>query len=296
MRSEAGPSLARSASTDKLVRTLHPAADVITDAKERLRRYVPEPALRMRRKVLSLQRQIPLLRLKYVPRANTTLEERKALVQQVRAADSAIVCAHTTAEIEALVAAILDIPGSLDGCIVEAGCFKGGSTAKLSLAAKLAKRQMYVFDSFAGLPQNAEEHDRTIFGDRIDFHAGRYKGRLEEVKANVGRYGALDVCHFVPGWFEDTMPGFHERIAVAFVDVDLASSTATCLRYLYPLLVPGGSIFSHDGHLPLCMDVIRDDRFWNDVVGAPRPPIPGLGRRKLLRITKPSAPALTGGR
>jgi len=268
-----------------------PCRNVIPEAKERLRRYVPEPVLRVRRKVLSLQRQIPLVRLSYVPRANTTLKERKELVQQVRTADSGIFCAHTTAEIEALIAAILDIPPSVEGCIVEAGCFKGGSTAKLSLAAKLTKRRMYVFDSFAGLPQNAEEHSRTIFGDKIDFHAGRYKGRLEEVKANVARYGAVDVCEFVPGWFEDSMPGFHERIAVAFVDVDLASSTATCLRYLYPLLVPGGSIFSHDGHLPLCMDVIRDDRFWSDVVGAPRPPIPGLGRRKLLQITKPKTPA-----
>ena len=267
---------------------MHAATGVIPEAKERLRRYVPEPVLRMRRNVLSLKRQIPLVRLEYVPRPNTTLKERKTLVQQVRAADSALVCAHTTAEIEALVAAILDIPSSVEGCIVEAGCFKGGSTAKLSLAAKLAKRKMYVFDSFAGLPENAEEHDRTIFGEKVDFHRGRYKGRLEEVKANVDRYGAVDVCEFVPGWFDDSMPHFHEPIAVAFVDVDLAASTATCLRYLYPLLVPGGSIFSHDGHLPLCVDVIRDDRFWSEVVGAPRPPIPGLGRRKLLRITKPA--------
>jgi O-methyltransferase len=209
------------------------------------------------------------------------------LVQQLCAADGALVCAHTPAEIEVLVAAILDIPSSVNGCIVEAGCFKGGSTAKLSLAAKLAKRKLYVFDSFAGLPQNREDHDRTIFGERINFHAGRYTGRLEEVKGNVGQYGALDVCEFVPGWFEDSMPGFREPIAMAFVDVDLASSTATCLRYLYPLLMPGGSIFSHDGHLPLCIAVIRDDQFWNNIVGAPRPPIPGLGRHKLLRITKP---------
>lgn len=45
---------------------------------------------------------------------------------------------------------------------------------------------------------------------------------------------------FIKGWFEDTMPVFNERIIAAYIDVDLASSTKTCLKYLYPLLVPGG--------------------------------------------------------
>jgi O-methyltransferase len=107
------------------------------------------------------------------------------------------------------------------------------------------------------------------------------------VRANVGRFGAIDVCEFVPGWFEDTLRRFRDPIAVAYVDVDLAASTRTCLQYLYPLLEPGGVILSHDGHLPLCLQVIRDDTFWKKSVGAPRPHIPGLDRRKLLRISKP---------
>lgn len=259
--------------------------------KTRLRPYVPESALQVRRRMLGLRNQLPLTRLKYFPHARTTFEQRRMLVERVRAADTGMVCAHTAAEMERIISAILAIPPSTRGCIVEAGCFKGGSTVKLSHAVKLVGRKLYVFDSFAGLPTHDEQHGRTLFGDKIDFYPGRYKGRLDEVRQNVTRFGAVDVCEFVPGWFDDTMPHFHEPIALAFIDVDLASSTRTCLQYLYPLLVPGGSIFSHDGHLPLCMEVFRDDAFWKDVVGHARPAIPGLGRRKLLQIRKPDAKA-----
>jgi O-methyltransferase len=189
---------------------------------------------------------------------------------------------------ERIIAAILEIPTSARGCIVEAGCYKGGSTAKLSLAAKLVNRKLFVFDSFEGLPENTEPHKESIFGEPIDFVRGRYAARLERVRTNVRTFGVEGVCEFVPGWFEDTMPGFREPIAVAFIDVDLAASTKTCLKYLYPLLVPGGSLFSHDGHLPLCQEVFRDATFWTNEVGCVKPPIPGLGRRKLLQITKPA--------
>ena len=41
----------------------------------------------------------------------------------------------------------------LDGAVVECGCFKGGSTATLSVACKKAGRTLNVFDSFCGLPE-----------------------------------------------------------------------------------------------------------------------------------------------
>jgi len=90
----------------------------------------------------------------------------------------------------------------------------------------------------------------------------------------------------VPGWFENTMPSFAEPIAVGFIDVDLASSTRTCIRYLYPRLVAGGVLFSHDGHLPLCIDVLRDDAMW-EAIGGPRPILTGRGKDKLVAIRKP---------
>lgn len=257
--------------------------------KVQLRPFIPPPALRIRQKLRTWWRERPLTRLERSSQGTTTREQRRSLVTQIREAETALVCAHTPAEMARIISAILSTPPSVRGAIVEAGCFKGGSTAKLSLAARLAGRRLIVFDSFAGLPDHDEQHGRTIFGDQTNFYSGRYEGRLEEVQANVGRYGAADVCEWKAGWFEDTMPGFAEPVAVAFIDVDLASSTRTCLKHLYPRLVPGGSVFSHDGHLPLVLDVLRDDAFWRSELGVERPPIPGLGRQKLLQITKPRA-------
>jgi O-methyltransferase len=82
------------------------------------------------------------------------------------------------------------------------------------------------------------------------------------------------------------MPAFQRPIAVGYVDVDLASSTRTCMKFLYPLLVPGGVIFSQDGHLPLVLAVLDDDKFWLDEVGVKRPRMVGLGSRKLVQIWK----------
>jgi O-methyltransferase len=198
-------------------------------------------------------------------------------------------CPHSQAEALACMDSILRIPPAVQGCVVEAGCYKGGSTAKFSLAAQLARRPLFVFDSFEGIPPNDEMHERDIFGAHVRFAEGAYKGALQEVEANLERYGDIDSCVLVKGWFEQTLPKFKDPIAVAYVDVDLASSTSTCLKYLYPLLVPGGVLYSQDGHLPLVLEVFRDKRFWEKEVGCVQPHIDGMGTSKLLKIVKPNS-------
>ncbi len=200
-------------------------------------------------------------------------------------------CPHTQAEILSIVTALLSLPPRSRGFVVEAGCFKGGSTAKLSLAAKLANRHLVAFDSFEGLPGNDENHGTSILGEIPDFSKGRYLGTLDEVRSSVASYGDISRCRFIKGWFDDTMPLFKEPVAVAFLDVDLAASTRTALANLYPLVEPGGSIFSQDGHLPLVIDVLRDEQFWEREVHIHKPPMEGLGTQKLVRIRKdqPSA-------
>jgi O-methyltransferase len=200
-------------------------------------------------------------------------------------------CPHAQAEVLACMDSILRVQG--EGSIVEAGCYKGGSTAKFSLAARIRNRPLFVFDSFEGIPPNNEKHERDIFGARAGFAPGDYKGSLEEVRSNLQKYGCLDSCIFVKGWFEDTLPSFDRPVAVAYIDVDLASSTRTCLKYLYPLLIPGGVLLSQDGHLPLVLDVFRDEDFWKNEVHCEMPCIEGLGASKLLKIVKPKTSVAT---
>jgi len=196
---------------------------------------------------------------------------------------------HHNSQILAFVDAIHSLPPSLEGCIVEAGCFKGASAAKFSIAAKKTGRQLVLFDSFEGLPENEEPHDRSILGHSIQdwFKGGEFCGSLAEVKATIAAFGHIEACNFIKGWFEDTMPHFKDRIAAAYIDVDLASSTETCLKYLYPLIVPGGVLFSQDGDFPLVIKILDDDQFWEQHVGCKKPVIEGLGTDKLLRIIKP---------
>lgn len=193
-------------------------------------------------------------------------------------------CAHTQEEIFEVAAAALKVPQDVQGTLIEAGCFKGGSTAKFSLLARLTNRRLVAFDSFEGLPENDESTQLSILGEVPNFSPGVYRGTLDEVTENVRRFGDLTRCTFVKGWFDDTMPAFADRIVVGYLDVDLASSTKTCLKFLFPKLQAGGSILTQDGHLPLVIQVLDDDHFWETEVGRSKPQMEGLHTRKLVRI------------
>lgn len=221
------------------------------------------------------------------PLPRTGFGDRWRILRRFYETTLGVDCAHTQDEMLRFAANILRVPAGVEGCVVEAGCFKGRGTAKFSVAAKLAGRRLLVFDSFEGLPVNSEQHRDSIFGERPDFSAGRYLGALEEVQHNVAVFGEPQVCEYLKGWFEQTMPGFSEPVVAAYLDVDLVSSTKTCLKHLYPLLQPGGYLYCQDAHLPLIIELLNDAEFWLREVGCDKPAIMGLGRRKLVRMQKP---------
>ncbi len=195
-------------------------------------------------------------------------------------------CPHTEHELLSIAQAILDLPPELPGSIVEAGAFRGGSTAKLSLVARLAGRELDVFDSFEGMPENDEEHGKSIYGREHRFRRGSHAAPIENARMNVARYGDISRTHFHKGWFSETMPGFKKQVAAACINVDLVQSTRDCLKYLYPLVPKGGVIFSQDAHFPWVISLLRDDAFWRNEIGIPRPEIPGLGASKFVAIRK----------
>ncbi|PKN94483.1 MAG: methyltransferase [Chloroflexi bacterium HGW-Chloroflexi-6] len=197
-------------------------------------------------------------------------------------------CPHNPSHILTFVSQIFTLPKNIEGCIVEAGCFKGGSTAKFSLIASYLDRELIIFDSFEGLPENQEEHKKTIHGLSVEgwFQGKEFSGSLEEVKHNVKKYGDISCCTFIKGWFDHTMSNFNNKICAAYLDVDLASSTKTCIQYLYPKIVPGGVLVSQDGDFPLVIDVFDDENFWIESVGYKKPKILGLHKEKMLVVRK----------
>lgn len=171
-----------------------------------------------------------------------------------------------------MLAAFLNLPREKRGVAVECGAYKGGATVNLSLACRLAGRQLYVFDSFAGLPEPCAEDRRHTLPLAGEFHVydkGSFSCSLDQVKAIVARYGAPEVCHFVPGFFDATLCDFREPVVFVYCDVDLRASEETCLQYLWPLLQNNCPFFTHEApHLEIA-GLFYDRGFWK---GSP----PGL--------------------
>jgi hypothetical protein len=180
----------------------------------------------------------------------------------------------------AIAAHIIGVASQTEGCVIECGCYKGGSTVNLSLATALAGRELHVFDSFEGLPapQNGDGEHILHFDQKIDtYEAGMYAGSLDEVRANVARLGDVGVCHFHRGWFEDTLPGFDVPCVTAFVDVDLCSSLETCVRAIWPLLVDGGALFVHEARHQEISSFFYDESWWRENLDARSPGLIGAG-------------------
>jgi O-methyltransferase len=157
----------------------------------------------------------------------------KMMLNKVRIPTGTLFKAHL-----AMALKLLETPPDVKGCVVECGTWKGGSAANLSLICKIVGRRLLIYDSFEGLPQ-ADPRDNEAKG----YKKGDYCGTLDEVKLNISRYGAIECCEFVRGWFQETLPHIDHPVLLAFLDVDFEASLHTCVLFLWGHLVPHGCIF-----------------------------------------------------
>jgi O-methyltransferase len=260
-----------------------------------IKTHTPWPLHYIYRKIYYAPQDVPAAFgfLFHATKSPTTFLERLRLVGAFYKISYFVDCPHTEHELIVISRAILNLGQQIRGSIVEAGAFHGGSTAKLSLVARLARRNLEVFDSFAGMPENTEVHGKSIYGRDHRFPKGSHAVGLAEVRGNVERFGDIGRTNFHKGFFSDTMPGFASAaraaktpVAAACVNVDLVQSTKDCCHYLYPLLSPGGVIFSQDAHFPWIIELFESDAFWQNEVGIAKPEIEGLGRLKFVGIWK----------
>lgn len=207
--------------------------------------------------------------------------EKENFLKQFLGIKDLIPCEHSNLDMLEVALSILALPEHTSGVIVEAGLFKGGGTARLSLACKFSKRDLFGFDSFRGLPVHEESSPNVLYPP------GVYFGSKAEVQGNLEKYGAPEVVTLVEGWFEETLPKFHRPVAIAYLDVDLLSSTKVCIRNLWPQLIQGGVIFCHDGHLPEIANLIHDPEFWLHEFNQPLPEVTSVfGKNGFIKITK----------
>lgn len=222
-----------------------------------------------------------------------SVPERVGLIRSFLRVTHAVRGYHTLAELLTVCDRIFSLADGRRVTVVEAGAGSGSSTAKLSLAVRRVQGRLVVFDSFRGIPENDEQHT-LLDGRPLVFRRGAFRGRLSAVRKRIAELGALEVCELHKGLFEETLPSRRLRADVILLDVDLLSSTRTCVRHLFPQLARDGVLFSQDGHLRAIADLFGDDRFWRDEVGVEPPSISGLGVDKLLEVPATSVRETAG--
>jgi O-methyltransferase len=214
----------------------------------------------------------------FVQQGRTPAERqtRAALARALRRISTHLKCAHSPMELLLIADFLLASP--LPGPVVECGCYKGGSTAKLSLAARATGRRLLVCDSFAGLPVPAHEDRSLVTLHHEPYAQGMFAGTLAEVQDNVAAFGAPEVCEYHQGYFKETLPGLPvEGLSCAFIDVDLISSATDCLLSLWPRLVHGGRIYLHEARDLAFIRGITNPQWWQANLGQAPPLLLGAG-------------------
>jgi len=191
-----------------------------------------------------------------------------------------IVSASNYIEHVVMAARILNIPKNVEGCVIECGSYKGGSTANLSLVCSLCNRRLEIFDSFRGLPEiSLDDKDHTCVGSQEihTYSKGDWIGTLNEVKKNISKYGDIRVCRFNEGYFKATLPQFDRKSVFIFLDVDLKTSLLTCLKYLWPLLQENCSLYTHEAGDMGIASLFFDKEWWFKTLKTNAPGLLGAG-------------------
>jgi O-methyltransferase len=130
--------------------------------------------------------------------------------------------------------AALNVPGEF----VEVGCNSGESSVVIQkvLQTLAPDRQLYCYDSFEGLPEIGGVDSKTAV-----YAKGAMSASLQSFHNNFKTAGVPVPANVFKGWFEETVPAnLPEKVAFAFLDVDLYASTKHVLAHVYSRLSPGG--------------------------------------------------------
>ena len=169
---------------------------------------------------------------------------------------------------------LLDITEHLEknnikGVFIEMGCWKGGMSALMAMNS--SNRDIWLFDSFEGIPNLRQEDFDGIFefAMKTKLNSGELKplGRLEAsiddaryAMQNIAKH-KLEKTHYVKGWFQDTLPKYASEIkdiALLRLDGDLYDNYIVSLDTLWDKVVPGGFIIIDDWALGGCRKAIND--------------------------------------
>lgn len=129
------------------------------------------------------------------------------------------------------------------GDALEFGCFVGTTSVHLQRFLQGSERELWVYDSFQGLPAKTKE-DLSPAGEQFA------KGELSASKAQLIKHfkqASLPLPHITKAWFsevnENQVP---PKVAFAFLDGDYYHSIRDPLKLIWPRLTPGAVVIIDD--------------------------------------------------
>jgi hypothetical protein len=144
------------------------------------------------------------------------------------------------------------------GAVVECGVWRGGCMmlAALALQEEAEERQLFLFDTFAGMTEPSERDTGpgglkaiSMWRNHRQTNGGNWLAvPLNEVKVNLSQTNYPEsLLTFVQGDVLRTIPEeAPEEIALLRLDTDWYESTKHELEHLYPRLAPGGVLIVDD--------------------------------------------------
>lgn len=124
----------------------------------------------------------------------------------------------------------------LGGDFVEVGVYRGGSAAVLAEIAKTRGCQLWLYDTFSGIPYASAEHgDLHGVGDFADADLDRLRRAIPTANIRVGV-------------FPQTIDPEMRRLSFVHLDVDQHQSYCDAIAALLPLLLPGAVMVFDDYH------------------------------------------------
>jgi O-methyltransferase len=138
------------------------------------------------------------------------------------------------------------LDSNIEGDVVELGCYVGESSKYImkTLQEVGFKKQLYVYDSFEGLP-NLSKYEEVS-----GWKPGTLKTTQEVFESNF-KQNNLPLPVITKGWFKDIPSDrLPQKISFAFLDGDFYESIYDSLLKVYDRVVDGGYICFHDYDRP----------------------------------------------
>jgi O-methyltransferase len=144
----------------------------------------------------------------------------------------------------------------VEGDIVECGTYKGGTAAALASTMADNQRHLWLYDSFAGMPETTEKD-----GVEASHWVGSCVAAQADVEAALALVGLpRDRYTLRPGWFSQTFQQpLPDKIALLHCDADWYASVTEVLETLYDRISEGGCIVFDDfGFWEGCREAVFD--------------------------------------